>query len=179
MRSLQVFILGSKAYTGESSLADNPQSLIFTRNVGFLRYWNFSNLPLFLIATPTLWLLLGSSVTVIHRFVRQPNAKSQIRRATGSVGSNTAGFSYYPFPQLAIPQLMLAVTALTNFHVQIINRISSGYPIWYMIVAEWAVNRGASGTTAKGQANFQWAIRWMVMYAIVQGILFAGFLPPA
>jgi phosphatidylinositol glycan class V len=82
-------------------------------------------------------------------------------------------------PQIAIPQLVLTVAATTNFHVQIINRLSSGYPVWYLVVAMWITERGTSPSGGKDGVFPQWVIRWMVMYGVLQGLLFAGFLPPA
>jgi phosphatidylinositol glycan class V len=72
---------------------------------------------------------------------------------------------------LAVSQTALAILAITNYHVQIISRISSAYPVWYWWVANCIVHeRRALG---KGIATF------MVMYAGIQGGLFASFLPPA
>jgi phosphatidylinositol glycan class V len=72
---------------------------------------------------------------------------------------------------LAVSQTALAILAITNNHVQIISRISSAYPVWYWWVANCIVReRRALG---KGIATF------MVMYAGIQGGLFASFLPPA
>ncbi|GME47481.1 glycosyltransferase family 76 protein [Neofusicoccum parvum] len=38
-------------------------------NVGFLRYWTLSNIPLFLLAAPTLWIMMRSALRVIGRYV--------------------------------------------------------------------------------------------------------------
>lgn len=80
-------------------------------------------------------------------------------------------------PELAIPQLVLAIAAITNFHVQIVNRIASGYPTWYAMVAVWLVSGSLQGT--KHDRRSCWVIRGMIMYGLVQGMLFANFLPPA
>jgi phosphatidylinositol glycan class V len=72
--------------------------------------------------------------------------------------------------RLALPQLAVAALAITSFHVQIVNRISSGYPLWYMHLARGVVADG------KGARR---GVRAMVVYALVQGALFAAFLPPA
>jgi phosphatidylinositol glycan class V len=76
--------------------------------------------------------------------------------------------------RLALPQLTLALLALTSFHVQIITRISSGYPLWYLVLA-----RDISEGNVQETRMAKWTVRWMVMYAIIQGVLFASFLPPA
>jgi phosphatidylinositol glycan class V len=57
--------------------------------------------------------------------------------------------------RLALPQLALASAALMSFHVQVITRLSSGYPLWYLVLAQ------------------------DIMYAIIQTPLYAYFLPPA
>ena len=81
--------------------------------------------------------------------------------------------------RFATPQITLAGLALTNYHVQIITRLSSGYPVWYWWLASLILED--QKTTLMGR---NWSIalvisRWMVIYAIVQGGLFASFLPPA
>ena len=70
----------------------------------------------------------------------------------------------------AAAQAMLAVLAVTNYHVQIITRISSGYPLWYWWVAEQLSSKKSLGHVI---------IVFMIMYASIQGVLFASFLPPA
>ncbi|CUS15731.1 unnamed protein product [Tuber aestivum] len=72
--------------------------------------------------------------------------------------------------KLAIPQILLAVMALLTYHVQIITRLSSGCVVWYWWVA---------CMICAGDARAKWIVHWMVCYTLVQGVLFAGFLPPA
>ncbi|KAF2659966.1 glycosyltransferase family 76 protein [Lophiostoma macrostomum CBS 122681] len=144
-------------------------------NVGFLRYWTLSNLPLFLAAAPMLWLLSVSSLTVLREVQRRQSVGVPACQSPGALGQASPEAKLCAFPQLALPQLALAVTAATTFHVQIINRIASGYPIWYMVIAEWIVNQSQNQEKSRSSATF----RWMFMYAIIQGVLFANFLPPA
>lgn len=73
---------------------------------------------------------------------------------------------------LAASQTLLAILAITNYHVQIISRISSGYPVWYWWVASCLLDK----------RRRVWGYRTVVfitMYAGIQGGLFASFLPPA
>jgi hypothetical protein len=80
--------------------------------------------------------------------------------------------------RLALPQIALAIAALTSYHVQIITRISSGYPVWYWWVASMML--GERALPANGSQKMgKLIIIWMVMYALVQGGLYASFLPPA
>lgn len=70
----------------------------------------------------------------------------------------------------AAAQAALAVMATLNHHVQIITRISSGYPVWYWWVADKVV---------RGDVWGKRVVVFMVMYAGIQGALFTSFLPPA
>ncbi|KAF1845452.1 glycosyltransferase family 76 protein [Cucurbitaria berberidis CBS 394.84] len=148
-------------------------------NVGFFRYWTLSNFPLFLLAAPMLWLLLESSVTVLRSCIQRPLHGHHASQTHGTVGPKSASSVAHSLPELALPQLVLAVMAFTSFHVQIINRIASAYPTWYVMIATWL---GDSKTT-RGSGEFsrrdQWFVRGMVIYALTQGMLFANFLPPA
>jgi GPI mannosyltransferase 2 len=71
---------------------------------------------------------------------------------------------------LALPQLVLAILALTSYHVQIITRLASGYPIWYIWLAK---------LLQTDPKNTTWIVRWMILYGLVQAGLYASFLPPA
>jgi phosphatidylinositol glycan class V len=150
-------------------------------NVGFLSYWTPGNIPLFLLAAPMLAILTATALSVslapdnILASLNTP-AKHPI------TASDTALFKHVAL-QLALPQFILAVMALTSFHVQIINRISSGCALWYLVLAiavhGWSTDgsEGAWGLL-KGQ-RVEVVVRLMAVYAIVQGGLYAAFLPPA
>ena len=87
---------------------------------------------------------------------------------------------YRALRAFAIIQLMIASAVLTSYHAQIINRLSSGYPLWYMWLSSVIVSAGESGTQAsKIRMVAKTIVRWMVMYSVIQGALFASFLPPA
>lgn len=79
--------------------------------------------------------------------------------------------------RLAVPQGLLAVMAFTSYHVQIINRISSGYPVWYWYLVTSAVD--LSSSSPKQSRTLVIAVYSMVGYALIQGVLFGSFLPPA
>ena len=81
--------------------------------------------------------------------------------------------------RFATPQIVLAALALTNYHVQIITRLSSGYPVWYWWLASLTLEDGETSLMGKKGSAACVISRWMVIYAIVQGGLFASFLPPA
>ena len=138
------------------------------RNVGFLRYWTLSNVPLFVLATPMLTILFYSSFDVL-----------QGRLSISRPSRNKMGNQHDLLRQAALPQLLLATTALTTSHVQMITRMGSGSPLWYLWLAQQLVNRNRKGDERSEQGWVQVTCRWMVMYALIQGGLYASFLPPA
>lgn len=92
----------------------------------------------------------------------------------------TAGYSVKYQARLALPQVVLATLAVTHYHIQIVNRISSGYPLWYWFLASSLVTENSSKSSLTPPLISSHVItRVIVMYALIQGCLFASFLPPA
>jgi phosphatidylinositol glycan class V len=77
---------------------------------------------------------------------------------------------YQVFRNLAATQLLLTVYTLTTAHAQIITRISSASPVWVWFLAVAYTN---------DKSISRHFVSFMVIYAVVQGGLFASFLPPA
>ncbi len=73
---------------------------------------------------------------------------------------------------LAASQAVVALLALTSYHVQVISRLASGYAVWYWWIAGCLMDKSSRGT---GRA----AVIFMVMYGGIQAVLFSTFLPPA
>ncbi|KAI1303802.1 GPI mannosyltransferase 2 [Xylaria venustula] len=132
-------------------------------NVGFLRYWTPGNIPLFLLAAPMVYFLAKSGIT----FLSNPHILNEEAKSTPT-STNIAAF----IRSLALAQVILTVLAITTYHIQIITRISSGYPLWYW----WLANLLSDNKTAGTGKNI---VMFMIMYASIQGALFASFLPPA
>jgi len=85
---------------------------------------------------------------------------------------------------LAVAQTLLAIMALTSYHVQIINRISSGYAVWYWWTASCfqTLSPSSPPSAAKGKKRRrlgQLVVIGSVVYAVLQAGLFASFMPPA
>jgi phosphatidylinositol glycan class V len=118
-----------------------------------------SNIPLFLLAAPSLTVLVISGLwgLGIHR-----------KKGTFHLAYSSS------LPAIALPQLALALTALVLYHVQIILRIASGYPVWYWWIAQLLIDEQAGRTRLPHRI-----VQWMVMYSVVQTALYAAFLPPA
>lgn len=149
-------------------------------NVGFLRYWTPSNIPLFLLAAPMLWIMTSSALRVIRQFSGVSSATSEDLRKNSAEKSSMQVETPHLLVAFGLPQLALAALAVTNFHVQIVNRISSGYPVWYLAIASALGNTNGLQTTAIASKDASKSIfRLIIMYAVVQGALFASFLPPA
>jgi phosphatidylinositol glycan class V len=159
--------------------------------VGFLKYWTVSNIPLFMLATPMLYLLTRSAWLVMTGRCSSSSADATVikRKTKNSVDTDANVQSHRDalLVRLALPQIALAIMALTSFHVQIITRLSSGYPLWYMVLASEVLSTSSTknGLRRRSLLDFdtqrlaKWTVRWMAIYGLVQGALFASFLPPA
>jgi phosphatidylinositol glycan class V len=102
------------------------------------------------------------------------NKKIQQVHQPGTAGRSPKSSDYVQMQvlhNLAIAQLMLALLTLTTAHVQIITRISSAYPVWLW----YAAAHSRQGNTLL----VGFIVKFMVIYAVIQGGLFASFLPPA
>lgn len=73
---------------------------------------------------------------------------------------------------MAISQLLLAGLSVTNYHVQIITRLSSGYPVWYLWLAACFKDKSKVAMARN-------LVVFITMYSCIQGLLFSCFLPPA
>ncbi|EWC45205.1 hypothetical protein DRE_06093 [Drechslerella stenobrocha 248] len=155
--------------------------------VGFLKYWTPGNIPLFLLAVPMLFVLLRTTSDIFATLTPATN-----RLYSLPLVQTNRDLLF----RLSVPQLLLATLAITNYHVQIITRLSSGLPIWYIVTAAALVQTAEtqypgpgdvaseSGKTAPETSSSvaSWhrpAIRFFLGYQIVQAILYGGFLPPA
>jgi GPI mannosyltransferase 2 len=141
------------------------------RNVGLFRYWTFSNVPLFLLAAPMFAILIRSGFWALS--LREGQKTQQVHQR-GTADKSPKASNYVRtqvLHNLAIAQLMLALLTLTTAHVQIITRISSAYPVWLWYAAALSRQRN---TLLVGLI-----VKFMVIYAVIQGGLFASFLPPA
>lgn len=134
-------------------------------------------MPLFLLAVPVLALMVTSGMDVL-RNPWWPEAEP--RRATGDSKEKP---ETRPSPDrrtrtlidsMAASQVLIAVLALSSYHVQIITRVASGYPVWCWWLAG-CLRSGDRGTRKLGGR----IVVFGVVYALVQAALFACFLPPA
>lgn len=151
------------------------------RHVGFLKYWTLSNLPLFLLAAPMLLIISFSSLEIwAWDMESAPNNRRSGRYYEDNVETERAvKHSRRIVQRLAVPQMVLAILALTTYHVQIITRISSGYPVWYWWLTSMILDCREFGLLGKTWNLAEGISKWMVLYALTQGGLFASFLPPA
>ena len=125
---------------------------------------------LLILTASTFWLLNEMALSAIDKN-SSPVSESSARGWLSPVGMDVAR-------RLAIPQVLLAGLALTTYHVQIVTRIGSGYPLWYWWLASKVIGKDSiklAGWDIPAKA----VVRWMVIYACLQGALFAAFLPPA
>lgn len=161
-----------------SSLGNSRLQLTSFRGVGFLNYWTLSNLPLFALAAPMLYILLRSGIWACNTGTTLPALYVKKERRTCSTESDP-DIENPVLRRFAVPQLVLATLALTSYHIQIVTRLSSGYPVWYWWLALLMIEDREVFFLRRKWKPATIITRWMVIYGIVQGGLFASFLPPA
>ena len=167
--------LGPRQLLVSSGPQDEPLEANACRDVGMFKYWTVSNLPLFILAAPMLCVLICSASMALW-----PGSISNQGISAAKVGSSKGEKpDEGALVRLALPQLILAILALFVYNVQIITRLSSGYPLWYIWLAERVVNSTEFGQEEMSPVGSKHIVQFMVLYAIIQGGLFASFLPPA
>jgi GPI mannosyltransferase 2 len=149
--------------------------------VGFLKYWTLSNIPLFFLATPMLFILVTSSLSTWNAAKMLHPQPTLAKKGSKIRNEKEEDFPYnQKMAQcMAIPQLVLAALALTSYHVQIVTRLSSGYPLWILWLASIILGDHKSDLLERKWRLGTALTRWIVLYALIQGGLFASFLPPA
>ncbi|KAK2731633.1 hypothetical protein FQN57_003266 [Myotisia sp. PD_48] len=134
-------------------------------NVGFLKYWTISNIPLFCIAAPMLFVLIYSGLRLLSVHF------AGLKRQGGQQGNPGISCSRSYQARVAFPQIVLALLAITNYHVQIINRLSSGYPMWI-----WYIAFGLAGSTGNTRAYMNWIGPKVTLSGIVLYGMFVCFI---
>lgn len=149
--------------------------------MGFLKYWTLSNVPLFFLATPMLCMMMISSFSTWEMTLKLKHRRSGTKKKPRKMYRGSNGFlsTGRAVRWIAIPQLILSGLALTNYHVQIITRLSSGYPVWYLWLTSIILEDRKLNLVGRKWRLGRGLIRWIVLYALIQGGLFASFLPPA
>ena len=152
------------------SFSFDPSCVDNHRNCGLFRYWTISNIPLLLLATPMFVILTTSGLWALK--FNPEKLRRVMKNAKGTVSRNsTQGPVLQVIRNLAVSQLMLVLLTSTTAHVQIITRISSAFPVWLWYIA---ISSREGKTLLVGRI-----ITFMVVYSVIQGGLFASFLPPA
>lgn len=175
---LRVSIRGFRGIIGRTLFGWFRTMLMIFRGSGFLKYWTISNLPLFILATPMLLILLRSGIWALQGCLNSNVSTGKGMRKNIKV-SPSLRINQGIARRLATPQILIAALALTSHHVQIITRLSSGYPVWYWWLASCILEDRKTSFMGRKWSTAFIISRWMVIYAIVQGGLFASFLPPA
>lgn len=135
------------------------------RNTGFLRYWTLSNAPLFALAAPMLFVMGKAGKDLFFQ-------GSMISSGHASASGLDSSRLVLVVRSMVFAQVLLVAMAFTSYHIQIITRLSSGYPAWYWWLA-------ACLRSPKTMNMGSGLVVFMIMYASIQAVLFASFLPPA
>lgn len=134
-------------------------ALIIVRNVGLFRYFRVSQIPNFLIAAPTYFLLIWG----IYLYAKQFTTSKPTALVEHSVLANKQ-----IFPHVVLVTFLLIYAGLIA-HVQIAARLFSFQPLLYWILAHLYIN-----TPFKRQI-----LSYSLSFTLVGTILFMNAYPPA
>jgi phosphatidylinositol glycan class V len=132
-------------------------------NVGFLRYWTLSQLPNFLLAAPTLLVILAFS---FHHLKGTWHSSSN-RKDKSQLDCAFQNATIAPH---AIHAIIFSLILIFASHTQIILRLASAMPLVYWAAAWLLYEHPALGRL--------W-VTWSVLWGITSIICWATFLPPA
>ncbi|KNE99023.1 hypothetical protein PSTG_07675 [Puccinia striiformis f. sp. tritici PST-78] len=145
-------------------------------NNGFLKYWTWNQLPLFILSFP---IYLISFQGIISYYYYSSSTKTTTRRTT-----------YLDNPEIRIHvliQLFITLILLFNSHVQIILRQASTMPIIWWTLADqiqhtWDSQQQSSSDKDKNRNKItcsHWWFTYIVIWFPISLLLWAGFYPPA
>ena len=120
---------------------------------------------MFFLAAPMTFVLIKTGIDILSD---SPASSEVTEEGRSSSGDQVVALVRC----IATAQLILATLAVTSYHVQIITRLASGYPVWYWWLARALVRRPPAKVASVVTV-------FIVMYASIQVALFAFFLPPA
>jgi phosphatidylinositol glycan class V len=132
-------------------------------NVGFLRYWTLSQLPNFLLSTPTLLLIFSFSV----HHLRDTWLGSSKRKGESQLDLAFQNVTITPH---AIHAIIFSFILIFASHTQIVLRLAASMPFVY-----WA----AAWLVCEHPSLGRFWVTWSVLWGITSTICWATFLPPA
>ncbi len=124
-------------------------------NGGLFRYWTFQQIPNFLLAAPSLALILAFSLYHLKNVC---------------LGRNDSPFLNPSITPHAIHAFITSCILLFASHTQIVLRQSAAMPFTYWAAAWLLVQYPTIG---------RWWVAWSVVWGLFSTLLWASFLPPA
>lgn len=138
--------------------------MFLARNVGFLKYFQFQQIPNFLVASPMIILCISGISTFIQSLITATREKPKAR------GKGTTGEQKALIPHFGL-LAFLTIYTLLMVHVQIIARLFSFQPSVYWILAD--LYSKSSPLTRRVIAGYS------LSCTVIGSILFMNFYPPA
>lgn len=136
--------------------------------VGFLEYWTPNNIPNFLFAAPTLYLM---AVSNIH-FYKQSNLKHAYEKHSLEQKQNYIASTF--MGGYVLVSWVLFASALFVWNTQIVTRVATCLPTIYWYVAELLTS-----TNPKEVKSGKRIAAFFFVWIVAQSILFGAFMPPA
>ena len=165
-----------------------PYSFIQSKywEVGFLRYYQLKKIPYFIMASPTLVLIIWLSILYLKqnyfklRQIVMPIFKTnnlvrlliEPRSSTQKCHKKIVIFEQLCLLPFVLHSLFLSVFCLLFMHVEVATRFllsSSPWPYWAMF---HVTNQNLLGVKSKNVIFY-----WQISYCLIGTIMFANYLP--
>lgn len=165
--------------------------MMIFRNVGFLNYYEFKQIPNFLLASPMIFLSTWGIFAYLRRFPFFDTAPAKTKGAAAprDVSDETISRPYFDENMLpfVVYWMVLLVVGVLFMHVQVLTRfLSSCAPLYWFCAGFYDSDDEQQGSGPKGkkQANsgargrMQYLILfYFISYSLVGALLFCNFYP--
>lgn len=136
-------------------------------NVGFLKYWTPNNIPNFLFALPTLYLIVVSNLYFYKQSGLKNVASASLEQKQSHMASTYMG-------GYLVASWIIFFASLLVWNTQIVTRVASCLPTIYWYVAE-LLNSSDPKKVKSGKRIATFFFVWIA----TQSVLFGAFMPPA
>lgn len=175
------FVIAGRSDSAKSPWCSFPYPLSYSYvqshywNVGFLKYYEFKQIPNFLLASPVLILIIYNSISYLVR-------NSDITMRLGLKFKNSSNDKAKQFVY-AVHVLFLSIFCLFFVHIQVSTRmIASSSPYLFWICAKYFFENGkrlnAVEIFFKSKTKMtKWISYWFIGYFVIGTALFSNFFP--
>ncbi|PVF97465.1 mannosyltransferase [Serendipita vermifera] len=147
--------------------------------VGLFKYWEVAQLPNFLLAAPSLAVIIWAAIIHMRRkgirilmeILNGLNMRNLwVRKNISEADEPIYGFLSEGITPYAIHALVLSFILIINSHIQIVLRLSSSLPFTHWAAAQLWIEKPSLA---------RWWTGWTIVWGLISLTTWGLFLPPA